>query len=110
MCRMRVLYYTCTHLLQRPCTVPAALMLSLLSSVRHTHRIVQARQGSQIPISSLVFYLFARLTYESLTALEIPNDMLQIIQDLILDLRIRCIMVTLQHTAEGILVLLDKVA
>ncbi|XP_009277510.1 PREDICTED: exocyst complex component 2 [Aptenodytes forsteri] len=42
-----------------------------------------------------------RLSSESLTALEIPNDMLQIIQDLILDLRVRCIMVTLQHTAEG---------
>ncbi|KFM07478.1 Exocyst complex component 2 [Aptenodytes forsteri] len=41
-----------------------------------------------------------RLSSESLTALEIPNDMLQIIQDLILDLRVRCIMVTLQHTAE----------
>ncbi|ETE71354.1 Exocyst complex component 2, partial [Ophiophagus hannah] len=42
-----------------------------------------------------------RLSYESLTALEIPNDMLQIIQDLIFDLRVRCIMITLQHTAEG---------
>ncbi|OXB84590.1 UNVERIFIED_CONTAM: hypothetical protein H355_008066 [Colinus virginianus] len=41
-----------------------------------------------------------RLCSESLTALEIPNDMLQIIQDLILDLRVRCIIVTLQHTAE----------
>ncbi|XP_063132109.1 exocyst complex component 2 isoform X6 [Rattus norvegicus] len=49
-----------------------------------------------------------RLTYESLTALEIPNDMLQIIQDLILDLRIRCIMVTLQHTAEEIKRLAEK--
>ncbi|NXJ37551.1 EXOC2 protein, partial [Ciconia maguari] len=39
-----------------------------------------------------------RLSSESLTALEIPNDMLQIIQDLILDLRVRCIIVTLQHT------------
>ena len=45
--------------------------------------------------------LFHRHTYESLTALEIPNDMLQTIQDLILDLRVRCVMVTLQHTAEG---------
>ncbi|XP_012872061.1 PREDICTED: exocyst complex component 2 [Dipodomys ordii] len=49
-----------------------------------------------------------RLTYESLTALEIPNDMLQIIQDLILDLRVRCIMVTLQHTAEEIKRLAEK--
>ncbi|XP_025058188.1 exocyst complex component 2 isoform X3 [Alligator sinensis] len=49
-----------------------------------------------------------RLTYESLTALEIPNDMLQIIQDLILDLRVRCIMVTLQHTAEDVKRLAEK--
>ncbi|XP_021071168.1 exocyst complex component 2 [Mus pahari] len=98
-----MLYCMCTHLLQRPCTVPAVLLLSLLSSVR-------SRQGraAQIPVLSLVFYLFARLTYESLTALEIPNDMLQIIQDLILDLRIRCIMVALQHTAEEIKRLAEK--
>ncbi|KAM6445345.1 exocyst complex component 2 isoform 2-T2 [Rhynochetos jubatus] len=49
-----------------------------------------------------------RLSYESLTALEIPNDMLQIIQDLILDLRVRCIIVTLQHTAEDIKRLAEK--
>ncbi|XP_058411379.1 exocyst complex component 2 isoform X1 [Diceros bicornis minor] len=49
-----------------------------------------------------------RLTYESLTALEIPNDMLQTIQDLILDLRVRCVMVTLQHTAEEVKRLAEK--
>uniref|UniRef100_A0A5F8HJA1 Exocyst complex component 2 n=1 Tax=Monodelphis domestica TaxID=13616 RepID=A0A5F8HJA1_MONDO len=49
-----------------------------------------------------------RLTYESLTALEIPNDLLQNIQDLILDLRVRCIMITLQHTAEDIKRLAEK--
>ncbi|KAM4687590.1 exocyst complex component 2 isoform 2-T2 [Discoglossus pictus] len=49
-----------------------------------------------------------RLSYESLTALEIPNDMLQTIQDLILDLRVRCVMVTLQHTAEEVKRLSDK--
>ncbi|NXW21122.1 EXOC2 protein, partial [Circaetus pectoralis] len=49
-----------------------------------------------------------RLCSESLTALEIPNDMLQIIQDLILDLRVRCIIVTLQHTAEDIKRLAEK--
>ncbi|XP_066479614.1 exocyst complex component 2 [Tiliqua scincoides] len=49
-----------------------------------------------------------RLTYESLTALEIPNDMLQIIQDLIFDLKVRCIMVTLQHTAEDVKRLAEK--
>lgn len=46
--------------------------------------------------------LFHRLTYESLAALEIPNDLLQTIQDLVLDLRVRCVLVTLQHTAEGL--------
>ncbi|XP_058658672.1 exocyst complex component 2 [Ammospiza caudacuta] len=49
-----------------------------------------------------------RLSSESLTALEIPNDMLQIIQDLILDLRVRCIIVTLQHTSEDIKRLAEK--
>uniref|UniRef100_A0A8C8VR26 Exocyst complex component 2 n=1 Tax=Pelusios castaneus TaxID=367368 RepID=A0A8C8VR26_9SAUR len=49
-----------------------------------------------------------RLSYESLTALEIPNDMLHIIQDLILDLRVCCIMVTLKHTAEDVKRLAEK--
>ncbi|XP_071592657.1 exocyst complex component 2 isoform X1 [Heliangelus exortis] len=49
-----------------------------------------------------------RLSSESLTALEIPNDMLQIIQDLISDLRVRCVIVTLQHTAEDIKRLAEK--
>ncbi|XP_001507793.1 exocyst complex component 2 isoform X1 [Ornithorhynchus anatinus] len=49
-----------------------------------------------------------RLTSESLTALEIPNDLLQTIQDLILDLRVRCVMITLQHTAEDIKRLAEK--
>ncbi|NWU66321.1 EXOC2 protein, partial [Pterocles burchelli] len=49
-----------------------------------------------------------RLSSESLTALEIPNDMLQIIQDLISDLRVRCIIVTLQHTAEDVKRLAEK--
>uniref|UniRef100_A0A6I8NCK0 Exocyst complex component 2 n=1 Tax=Ornithorhynchus anatinus TaxID=9258 RepID=A0A6I8NCK0_ORNAN len=49
-----------------------------------------------------------RLTSESLTALEIPNDLLQTIQDLILDLRVHCVMITLQHTAEGIKRLAEK--
>ncbi|TEA14797.1 hypothetical protein DBR06_SOUSAS3110129 [Sousa chinensis] len=49
-----------------------------------------------------------RLTYESLTALEIPNDLLQTIQDLVLDLRVRCVVVTLQHTAEEVKRLAEK--
>ncbi|KAF3815258.1 hypothetical protein GH733_016640, partial [Mirounga leonina] len=38
-----------------------------------------------------------RLTYESLTALEIPNDMLQTIQDLILDLREQRLLIVLSN-------------
>ncbi|XP_024622165.1 exocyst complex component 2 isoform X2 [Neophocaena asiaeorientalis asiaeorientalis] len=49
-----------------------------------------------------------RLTYESLTALEIPNDLLQTIQDLVSDLRVRCVVVTLQHTAEEVKRLAEK--
>ncbi|XP_069586852.1 exocyst complex component 2 isoform X2 [Ranitomeya imitator] len=49
-----------------------------------------------------------RHTYESLTALEIPNDILQSIQDLILELRETCVKVTLQHTAEEVKKLADK--
>ncbi|XP_055263059.1 exocyst complex component 2 isoform X1 [Moschus berezovskii] len=49
-----------------------------------------------------------RLTYESLAALEIPNDLLQTVQDLILGLRVRCVVVTLQHTAEDIKRLAEK--
>ncbi|KAG8442453.1 hypothetical protein GDO86_011297 [Hymenochirus boettgeri] len=49
-----------------------------------------------------------RLTNESFTALEIPNDMLQTIQDLILDLRLCCVIVTLQHTTEEVKRLADK--
>lgn len=49
-----------------------------------------------------------RLTYESLAALEIPNDLLQTIQDLVLIFRVRCVLVTLQHTAEDIKRLAEK--
>uniref|UniRef100_A0A8C7Y241 Exocyst complex component 2 n=1 Tax=Oryzias sinensis TaxID=183150 RepID=A0A8C7Y241_9TELE len=37
----------------------------------------------------------------SLSALEIPNDLLQVISDLLLDLRVHCLMMTLLHTTEG---------
>uniref|UniRef100_A0A4W4FDZ1 Exocyst complex component 2 n=1 Tax=Electrophorus electricus TaxID=8005 RepID=A0A4W4FDZ1_ELEEL len=43
-----------------------------------------------------------RLSHEALSALEIPNDLLQVIQDLLLDLRVHCLLVTLQHTAEDV--------
>ncbi|XP_039609362.1 exocyst complex component 2 isoform X1 [Polypterus senegalus] len=49
-----------------------------------------------------------RSSYEALAALEIPNDLLQVIQDLILDLRIRCLMVTLQQTTEDVKSLAEK--
>uniref|UniRef100_A0A8C9VE26 Exocyst complex component 2 n=1 Tax=Scleropages formosus TaxID=113540 RepID=A0A8C9VE26_SCLFO len=37
-----------------------------------------------------------RVSHEALAALEIPNDLLQVIQDLLLDLRVHCLLVTLQ--------------
>ncbi|XP_070320251.1 exocyst complex component 2 isoform X2 [Odocoileus virginianus] len=49
-----------------------------------------------------------RLTHESLAALEIPSDLLQAVQDLVLDLRVRCVVVTLQHTAEDVKRLAEK--
>lgn len=42
-----------------------------------------------------------RACHEALSALEIPNDLLQVIQDLLLDLRVHCLMVTLLHTTDG---------
>lgn len=45
-------------------------------------------------------FLF-RGCHEALSALEIPNDLLQVIQDLLLELRVHCLMVTLLHTTEG---------
>lgn len=47
----------------------------------------------------LIFSL--RLSHEALSALEIPNDLLQVIQDLLQDLRVHCLLTTLQHTEEG---------
>ncbi|MBN3309213.1 EXOC2 protein, partial [Amia calva] len=49
-----------------------------------------------------------RVSYEALAALEIPNDLLQVIQDLILDLRVHCLMVTLHQTAEDVKRLAEK--
>ncbi|XP_074525185.1 exocyst complex component 2 isoform X1 [Halichoeres trimaculatus] len=46
--------------------------------------------------------------HEALSALEIPNDLLQVIQDLLLDLRVHCLMVTLLHTTEGVKRLAEK--
>ncbi|XP_078054600.1 exocyst complex component 2 [Mustelus asterias] len=49
-----------------------------------------------------------RINYESLTALEIPNDLLQTIQELILDLRVHCLIITLQQTADDVKRLAEK--
>ncbi|XP_076849244.1 exocyst complex component 2 [Brachyhypopomus gauderio] len=49
-----------------------------------------------------------RLSHEALSALEIPNDLLQVIQDLLLDLRVHCLLVTLQLTAEDVKRLPEK--
>ncbi|KAK2834990.1 hypothetical protein Q5P01_015474 [Channa striata] len=46
--------------------------------------------------------------YEALSALEIPNDLLQVIQDLLLELRVHCLLMTLLHTTEDIKRLADK--
>lgn len=46
--------------------------------------------------------------HEALSALEIPNDLLQVIQDLLLDLRVNCLIVTLLHTTEDVKRLADK--
>uniref|UniRef100_A0A3B3S722 Exocyst complex component 2 n=1 Tax=Paramormyrops kingsleyae TaxID=1676925 RepID=A0A3B3S722_9TELE len=42
-----------------------------------------------------------RGSHEALAALEIPNDLLQVIQELLSDLRVHCLMVTLKQVAEG---------
>uniref|UniRef100_H3CS19 Exocyst complex component 2 n=1 Tax=Tetraodon nigroviridis TaxID=99883 RepID=H3CS19_TETNG len=49
-----------------------------------------------------------RACHEALSALEIPNDLLQVIQDLLLSLRVHCLMVTLEHTAEDVKTLAEK--
>ncbi|TRY57029.1 hypothetical protein DNTS_023937 [Danionella cerebrum] len=49
-----------------------------------------------------------RLTHEALSALEIPNDLLQVIQDLLQDLRVHCLLTTLQHTEEDVKRLAEK--
>ncbi|KAI4881279.1 hypothetical protein NFI96_032540 [Prochilodus magdalenae] len=49
-----------------------------------------------------------RLSHEALSALEIPNDLLQVIQDLLLDLRVHCLLTTLQQTSEDVKRLPEK--
>uniref|UniRef100_A0A672RV12 Exocyst complex component 2 n=1 Tax=Sinocyclocheilus grahami TaxID=75366 RepID=A0A672RV12_SINGR len=56
--------------------------------------------------ADLIFSL--RLSHEALSALEIPNDLLQVIQDLLQDLRVHCLLTTLQHTEEDVKRLAEK--
>uniref|UniRef100_A0A3Q3A8L0 Exocyst complex component 2 n=1 Tax=Kryptolebias marmoratus TaxID=37003 RepID=A0A3Q3A8L0_KRYMA len=49
-----------------------------------------------------------RACHEALSALEIPNDLLQVIQDLLLELRVHCLMMTLLLTTEDVKRLAEK--
>uniref|UniRef100_A0A8C4GYR2 Exocyst complex component 2 n=1 Tax=Dicentrarchus labrax TaxID=13489 RepID=A0A8C4GYR2_DICLA len=88
-----------------------------------THRLVKLVRGALLPTtlpqSDLSLYggwenkteltgawltqimHIVRGCHDALSALEIPNDLLQVIQDLLLELRVHCLMVTLLHTIEG---------
>uniref|UniRef100_A0A8C7SUD3 Exocyst complex component 2 n=1 Tax=Oncorhynchus mykiss TaxID=8022 RepID=A0A8C7SUD3_ONCMY len=88
-----------------------------------THRLVKLVRGALLPstLTELELRLYGgwenkteltgpwltqvihivRIIFEALVALEIPNDLLQVIQDLLLELRHHCLLVTLHHTAEG---------
>ncbi|XP_061538847.1 exocyst complex component 2 isoform X4 [Phycodurus eques] len=46
--------------------------------------------------------------FEALSTLEIPNDLLQVIQDLLLELRVHCLMVALLHTTDDVRSLAEK--
>ncbi|KAJ3599316.1 hypothetical protein NHX12_033279 [Muraenolepis orangiensis] len=46
--------------------------------------------------------------HDALATLEIPNDLLQVIQDLLLDLRVHCLLVSLQHTTTDVRKLAEK--
>uniref|UniRef100_A0A3Q1IDU4 Exocyst complex component 2 n=1 Tax=Anabas testudineus TaxID=64144 RepID=A0A3Q1IDU4_ANATE len=95
-----------------------------------THRLVKLIRGAILPTTlpqqELSFYggwenkaeisgawhtqiiHTVRACYEALLALEIPNDLLQVIQDLLLDLRVHCLMITLLHTTEDVKRLAEK--
>lgn len=60
----------------------------------------QSRNITDVWIVMLLF-IVTRGCHEALSALEIPNDLLQVISDLLLDLRVHCLMMTLLHTTEG---------
>ncbi|KAJ8395529.1 hypothetical protein AAFF_G00032630 [Aldrovandia affinis] len=89
-----------------------------------THRLVKLVRGALLPstLSELELRLYGgwegkaelnghwltqaihtvRVSHEAMAALEIPNDLLQVIQGLLLDLRVHCLLVTLQQTAEDV--------
>ncbi|KAJ8276861.1 hypothetical protein GJAV_G00068730 [Gymnothorax javanicus] len=95
-----------------------------------THRLVKLIRGALLPssLSELELRLYGgwegkteltgqwltqvihtvRVSHEALAALEIPNDLLQVIQDLLLELREHCLMVTLYQTAEDVKRLAEK--
>lgn len=66
--------------------------------------LTPATPFNHFPLSQILCYLSRlsfRACHEALSAMEIPNDLLQVIQDLLLELRVHCLMVTLLHTTEG---------
>uniref|UniRef100_A0A673VSL9 Exocyst complex component 2 n=1 Tax=Salmo trutta TaxID=8032 RepID=A0A673VSL9_SALTR len=89
-----------------------------------THRLVKLVRGALLPstLTELELKLYGgwenkteltgpwltqvihtvRVIFEALVALEIPNDLLQVIQDLLLELRHHCLLVTLHHTADDV--------
>uniref|UniRef100_A0A8C4GYL8 Exocyst complex component 2 n=1 Tax=Dicentrarchus labrax TaxID=13489 RepID=A0A8C4GYL8_DICLA len=95
-----------------------------------THRLVKLVRGALLPTtlpqSDLSLYggwenkteltgawltqimHIVRGCHDALSALEIPNDLLQVIQDLLLELRVHCLMVTLLHTIEDVKRLAEK--
>lgn len=79
-----------------------------LTQIMHTVRLEKDSVGIFGFLSALKTFndsplspVLLRACHEALSALEIPNDLLQVIQDLLLDLRVHCLMVTLVHTTEG---------
>ncbi|CAB1332167.1 unnamed protein product, partial [Coregonus sp. 'balchen'] len=66
-----------------------------------THRLVKLVRGALLP-STLTELELRLIIFEALVALEIPNDLLQVIQDLLLELRHHCLVVTLHHTTEDV--------
>lgn len=72
-----------------------AVALTLLAQALRGHVVTWSRARPESRLCS------PRACHEALSALEIPNDLLQVIQDLLLELRVHCLMVTLLHTTEG---------